>query len=338
MSGAAESSRCKICWGWSVRHLLEFANAVIREIVEAHLAVATPEQKARLLELGRLAITKGALSSARTGVVIAGFGTAELFPTLISCEVDGMVCGRLKFVPTNHVDIDRKGPKAQVIPFAQKEMVERFLYGLDEDIQRQIGNFCKVTVPAIREKVLSQIDLEQEEDKAALVKDAEEAEAAFVKGLNEKAFAKIRDRSRAEIDDMVEFMPKPEMAKMAEALVNLTSIKRRVSRGMETVGGPIDVAVISQSEGFVWIKRKHYFPNELNPRYFERLRAKELRHGQGPKPRRAGAARGGKGARAKPAVVEGFGNGAKETAGYTRAFEHGSRKKLLGRIKVAEDA
>jgi hypothetical protein len=28
---------------------------------------------------------------------------------------------------------------------------------------------------------------------------------------------------------MVEFMPKPELAKMAEALVNLTSIKRRVS-------------------------------------------------------------------------------------------------------------
>ena len=169
----------------------ESANAVIREIVEAHLAVATPEQKARLLELGRLAITKGALSSARTGVVIAGFGTAELFPTLISCEVDGMVCGRLKFVPTNYVDIDRKGPKAQVIPFAQKEMVERFLYGLDEDIQRQIGNFCKVTVPAIREKVLSQIDLEQEEDKAALVKDAEEAEAAFVKALMKRPSRKF---------------------------------------------------------------------------------------------------------------------------------------------------
>jgi hypothetical protein len=49
-------------------------------------------------------------------------------------------------------------------------------------------------------------------------------------------------------------MPKPELARMAEALVNLTSIKRRVSRGVETVGGPIDVAVISHAEGFVWDK------------------------------------------------------------------------------------
>jgi hypothetical protein len=87
-----------------------------------------------------------------------------------------------------------------------------------------------------------------------------------------KAFDHIRSQSRKEIEDMVEFMPKPEMAKMAEALVNLTSIKRRVSRGMETVGGPIDVAIISQSEGFIWVRRKHYFPSDLNVRYSERVR------------------------------------------------------------------
>lgn len=100
---------------------------------------------------------------------------------------------------------------------------------------------------------------------------AQSAESAFLSGLDTKAFAQIRSESKAEIEDMVEFMPKPELAKMAEALVNLTSIKRRVSRGMETVGGPIDVALISQSEGFVWVKRKHYFPPELNPRYAKRI-------------------------------------------------------------------
>ena len=70
---------------------------------------------------------------------------------------------------------------------------------------------------------------------------------------------------------MVEFMPKPELASMAESLVGLTSIKRKVSRGMETVGGPIDVAVISREDGFVWVNRKHYFPPELNIRYGNRI-------------------------------------------------------------------
>jgi len=36
----------------------------------------------------------------------------------------------------------------------------------------------------------------------------------------------------------------------------------------ETVGGPIDVAVISKGDGFVWIKRKHYFRPELNHCFF----------------------------------------------------------------------
>jgi hypothetical protein len=54
---------------------------------------------------------------------------------------------------------------------------------------------------------------------------------------------------------------------MAESLVNLTSLKRRVSLQEETVGGPVDVAVISRSDGFIWIKRKEYFRTELNPAY-----------------------------------------------------------------------
>jgi hypothetical protein len=37
----------------------------------------------------------------------------------------------------------------------------------------------------------------------------------------------------------------------------------------ETVGGPIDVAVISKGDGFVWIKWKHYFNRELNPLFVE---------------------------------------------------------------------
>jgi len=62
-------------------------------------------------------------------------------------------------------------------------------------------------------------------------------------------------------------LPKDELAAVAEALVNLTVFKRRVSMDVETVGGPVDVAVLSKGDGFVWIKRKHYFRPELNPQF-----------------------------------------------------------------------
>lgn len=244
---------------------------LLSNMITERLPPVDDEQRGKLISIGQMALTKAIMSRSKTGIVIAGFGSSELFPTLISFEIDGVVCDHLKFIQTNHIDIDRSGPKARVLPFAQKEMVERFLYGLDGDIQKQISSFCKETVPNIKTQILDKLDFSDDADKQQLNTNAEEAEEAFLKGLREQAFEQIRSQSEAEIEDMVEFMPKPELAKMAEALVNLTSIKRRVTRGMETVGGPIDVAVISQSEGFVWIKRKHYFPAELNARYFQRL-------------------------------------------------------------------
>ena len=63
-------------------------------------------------------------------------------------------------------------------------------------------------------------------------------------------------------------LPKDELAAMAESLVNLTVFKRKVSKTVETVGGPIDVAVISKGDGFIWVKRKHYFEAELNQHFF----------------------------------------------------------------------
>ena len=66
----------------------------------------------------------------------------------------------------------------------------------------------------------------------------------------------------------VAFLPRDELAKLAESLINLTSVKRRMSTDSETVGGPADVAVITKGDGFVWINRKHYFDPKLNHQFF----------------------------------------------------------------------
>lgn len=254
--------------------LSEEDRAAVSEIVQTVFDQAAEEQRAAARALAEIALVKVHPFQGSTGLVVAGFGTEDLFPTLAAFEIHGFISGHVKFSRSHMVDIDRDGERARVIPFAQREMVERFLYGLDDDIQRKITQFCKLALPSIRGHVLDQLDMSQE-DAGALEESVKIAEEAFLEGLATDSFDAIRQESRSEIEDMVEFMPKPEMARMAEALVNLTSIKRRVSRGMETVGGPIDVAIISQAEGFVWVKRKHYFPQELNSRYFDRMRAKK---------------------------------------------------------------
>ena len=60
-----------------------------------------------------------------------------------------------------------------------------------------------------------------------------------------------------------------DLANMTESFVSLTSLIRRMSPKEETVGGPVDVAVITKGDGFIWMKRKHYFDSNLNSHFFD---------------------------------------------------------------------
>jgi hypothetical protein len=83
------------------------------------------------------------------------------------------------------------------------------------------------------------------------------------------------------------------LAELAETLVSIESLKERVTRNTETVSGPIDVAIITKGDGFIWIKRKHYFDPDLNIRFVARkhVEIQEIGHGK-----KSGKSRKGTGA------------------------------------------
>lgn len=72
------------------------------------------------------------------------------------------------------------------------------------------------------------------------------------------------------ITQSVATLPIEELALLAESMINITSLRRKVAldNNIGTVGGPIDVAIISKCDGFIWLKRKHYFDRAYNPQYF----------------------------------------------------------------------
>ena len=219
------------------------------------------------------------MSPQKTGIVFSGFGEIEVFPTMIAFEIDGLFNGQIRLIETDRCDIDRNGKKAYVRPFAQKDMVDRFLHGLDDALREDIQYYCEETLDTLLSSLVDSV-CHESDAREDLLQKTDTAKKAFLKGLSERAFLQFETRTRREIEDMVEFMPKPELAKMAEALIDLTSIKRKVTQGLETVGGPVDVAVISKNDGFVWVKRKHYFPSELNAGFLARTSVKNLKGGQ----------------------------------------------------------
>lgn len=60
-------------------------------------------------------------------------------------------------------------------------------------------------------------------------------------------------------------MPLGEIIDMAEFLVDTQINFTRFMPGDAIVGGPIEIAALTKHEGFKWVKRKHYYPPDLNP-------------------------------------------------------------------------
>ena len=53
-------------------------------------------------------------------------------------------------------------------------------------------------------------------------------------------------------------LPMSELGTVAEAFLGASEFLKKVNPDLETIGGPVDIAVISKGDGFVWIKRKYY--------------------------------------------------------------------------------
>lgn len=232
----------------------------------------TKTAQKRLKALATEAAVKGQ-SSAYSGVVVAGFGSTEVFPAVASVVTDRVLANRTKYNGLDSTRIDH-GNSATIIPFAQSEMVSTFMEGIDPQLRQFVERSLSTTFEDLANTLSGALG-GSEASQAALQNALRPLTQNALGALQEKWREYQRKRHTDPIIDVVSILPKDELASLAESLVNLTVFRRHTSPDAETVGGPIDVAVITKGDGFVWIKRKHYFDPELNPRYIANLNSGE---------------------------------------------------------------
>lgn len=209
----------------------------------------TDEDKAAITETaGNLFFRNERAVVAYTGLVIAGYGDADIFPSVQHYEVEGLIADFLKarLIEEFKAGIDPK-QHARIIPFAQQEMVRAFIVGAEEVSVAELKRFARTSF----QDLVASARMSEARRVAAV-------EAALA-GWDDAVRRYANDRGSA-VQLVVGMLPKRELAAMAETLVSLTSFKRRVSPEVESVGGPTDVAIISKSEGFRWFRRKDWDP------------------------------------------------------------------------------
>ena len=202
-----------------------------------------------------------------SGVVIAGFGEQDTFPSLESFDIEGIVNDKLKHKKqvSSEINFERS---ASIIAFAQREMVATFMEGVDPYLQDHIEGYLSEIFGEYPKIIVENIENFDDVEKGLLKGKLQEVSKKIFEDYQEEMRTYRRENYVDPITTVVSILPRDELAVMAETLVNLTSFKRKVTMGSETVGGPIDVAIISKGDGFIWIKRKHYFKAELNPQFF----------------------------------------------------------------------
>ena len=233
-----------------------------------------PLDSTRSRLLGELAINLFArfprgLSYQQSGVVVAGFGEAEVFPSLHQLFFEGMVGSVLKYREHRTCSVSFQN-SATIVPFAQTEMVSSFMEGVDPSYEQAIEKDMSEILSVFPDVVVDSIPGMENGERKSLKRKLRGVGKTMAKEYRANLKTYRQKQFVDPVVQVVAMLPKDELAAMAEALVNLTSFKRRVSMQAETVGGPIDVAVISKGDGLVWVKRKHYFPAELNPDFLAR--------------------------------------------------------------------
>jgi len=198
-----------------------------------------------------------------TGLVFAGYGADEIFPSFVHVEIYGHIGGTLLWKEINRYSITHDND-ALILPFAQSSMIDRFTDGFDQSLNLSISLGSKESFSGIiSDLTASGIVIPSAVSDPILAQRHSDFMAAWRHKNWEANFHPLRR--------VLNSLSVPEMGHLAASLLVLEELRERVTSPSESIGGPIDVAAITKAEGLVWLKRKHFFEPELNQRYVGRI-------------------------------------------------------------------
>ncbi|MFC2512981.1 MAG: hypothetical protein ACFNWT_08155 [Prevotella denticola] len=208
-------------------------------------------------------------TSLSTGLVFVGYGEDEIYPSLFPIIVSFGMDEHLRYYldESNVARISEHGPSAVIIPFAQIDVTQTIIRGINPSFQDIIYNVIGKSINSFSDAITKILDTDISTiDVSSAIKSLDKD--SIIRDITYQINKEMRESYTDPLLSTVVSLDKEDMANMAESFISLTSLVRRMQPGEETVGGPVDVAVISKGDGFVWINRKHYFRPELNAPFF----------------------------------------------------------------------
>ncbi|MFK7907180.1 MAG: hypothetical protein AB8B69_18735 [Chitinophagales bacterium] len=246
-----------------IQQFINQSESVLKK-TDQNFSIST-DQKDQFIALIKAAINSNNFAH-YTGIGFIGFGEKELLPSCLNIQIDGLIDDKLKFTQIQSRDLINN--TAWIIPFAQWHESNNVVHGIHPvfkdfihkqaavsfaNMQNELFDFVKDKIPTDTSQLEQELEQIQIKHKNTFINSLKNHEN---NSHVQKIFASIN------------FLQPYELAELAESLVRITYLKLKFSSDATSVGGPIDVAVITKGDGFIWVKRKHYFKPELNYAFF----------------------------------------------------------------------
>ena len=170
-----------------------------------------------------------------------GFGSNEIFPAISRISIRGFYCSSLQSVCASDEAFDQTNP-GEVALFAQTDAIRAFANGYHEDVLNYVSG-------VLIDKLADHI---QDVDK--LVEITLEIEDS----IKEYAVESFTIPLLATIGNL----NLNNLAKLADSLIGMQSIKSAASPHPATVGGLIEILLIDREHGFRWFRK---LPSRTSP-------------------------------------------------------------------------
>jgi hypothetical protein len=211
----------------------------------------TKSAEARLLnEVPTLAMARAQRATPQTEIAFIGYGTSEVYPSIERVRVEGVFNGRTRWwVLKSPVHMKAgTGTDSMIEGYAQSDAIFTFVKGMDPSYRWMIQNAITEVLDDHRHDLFNELD---EDETEALEEEIHRRVTAAMDALEAQAFT-------APILATVAAMPPLELARMAESLVGIQALRASSGNELPTVGGDIDVVVITRHSGVKWIKRQQH--------------------------------------------------------------------------------
>jgi hypothetical protein len=210
----------------------------------------------RLTEIGTFCVVKDLFLEDVTGLVFGGYGAEDSYPAVATYHASAVVSGIVKRARIEETRIDGD-MHAAISLYAESDASYAFLRGIDMELEAYVYGSFQATSHELVDRLLGSVGNMDPAERESLRRrfHAEEVPEAV-----QETYEAVNDyQQRAFIDPVlavIQISTRQDLAETARALVDLNIFRKRITAQDPTVGGAIDVAVISREAGFTWWKRQ----------------------------------------------------------------------------------